>query len=116
MQITEKVKKVLEGENISLEELQMMVHQASLTSTVGGNRRYCHWLFLVDDDHEFLIDMRQVDLVEQGHGRDRVRVRHDSCSGEGCHNCGWVGDVIQRITDTSSRMVKSRRKIENVVS
>lgn len=97
IQVSERVLWVLRYEKISEEELAKMLRLAVNTRVRGFNKRYCHWIFKVNGDH--LEEMQWVDLLEVGKGKTKMLEEHDSCNGEGCHTCGWSGQVARWITD-----------------
>lgn len=107
MQVSEKVVKVMAGEQISPAELEKMLQLAAKTSLRGMNRRYHHWLFRVDGNQ--LQDMQRTDMVTFGAGNEQVLEEHDVCDGEGCHECGWVGEVSVRISDSTAAALDARR-------
>lgn len=100
MQISRKVLRVLQEEQISPTELYRMLDELAFTSIRGCNRRYFQWLFQIVGNQ--LQDMQRMDLVEIGRGRDRMLEDHDACDGEGCRECGWVGQVSRAIEDTTA--------------
>jgi hypothetical protein len=97
MRTSEKVKRVLAGENISQNELETMIRSAAKFSKEGCNRRYHHWLFNVQGDE--VVDMRTSWMKQVGRGKDRVIEEHDTCQGQGCKMCGWSGQVIRLVSD-----------------
>ena len=97
MRISTNVQRVLRGENISDDELAMMLKNAAITSLRGFNRRYFHWLFKIKGDT--LVEMQYADVREIGKGQTRMMEDHESCAGKGCHACGWVGQVGRWVTD-----------------
>jgi hypothetical protein len=100
MQISAKALRVLTAEQISAEELYRMLDEAAFTSVRGCNRRYFQWLFVVRDN--VLRDMQLLEVVEVGKGKDRMLEEHDACNGEGCRECGWIGQVSRAIADTTA--------------
>lgn len=102
VQISNKVLRVLQAENISPDELQRMLDELAFTSIRGCNRRYFQWLFRMSHDGTMLQDMQRMDVVEIGKGQNRMLEEHDACGGEGCRICGWVGQVSRAITDTTA--------------
>jgi hypothetical protein len=102
MKINPKVLRVLTAEKISPEELQQMLTEAAFTSLRGCNLRYFQWLFVKTDDT--LMDMQRADLVEIGKGQNRMMEEHDPCSGEGCKECGWVGEISRAVEDSSHQL------------
>jgi hypothetical protein len=100
MQISAKVLRVLEAEQISADELYRILDEVAFTSIRGCNRRYSQWLFVIKDD--VLLDMQYFDLVEIGRGSTRMLEEHDDCDGEGCKACGWAGQVSRAIEDTTA--------------
>lgn len=100
MQINGKVLRVLQAEKISPEELYRMLDEVAFTSIRGCNRRYFQWLFLVKDN--MLQDMQRLDLIEVGRGPHRMLEEHEACDGEGCRECGWVGQVSRAIEDATA--------------
>jgi hypothetical protein len=96
---------VLEAEKISSEELQHMLAEAAFTSLRGSNLRYVEWLFVKKNG--MLQDMQRVDLVEIGRGQNRMLEEHESCHGDGCHECGWAGEVSRAIEDGTAMAMQS---------
>lgn len=101
MQLSAKVLRVMQGEQISPEELQIMVRDSAITSLRGSNRRYHFWLFWTNPDRTSLIDMQRVDLVMVGRGDVRMLEDHEACRGEGCSTCGWAGVISRGVMDTT---------------
>ena len=98
MQLSVKVHRVLVGENISMEELHLMVEHSALTSTHEGfNRRYHHWLFEVVDGS--VLNMRYTETSKIGTGQYPQTEEHLDCGGAGCKGCGWAGEVIRMVSD-----------------
>ncbi len=106
MQISKKVLKVLQAESISAEELHRMLNEVALTSIRGCNRRFFQWLFKVDD--QMLQDMQRVDVVEIGKGQNRMMEDHEACGGEGCRECGWIGQVSRAVEDPTAEAMETR--------
>lgn len=107
MQVSLKVQRVMEAEKISAAELSHMVKRAAISrdsSNEGFNKRYFHWLFRIKGD--LLEDMRYVNLVEVGHGESSVFEEHEPCEGDGCRACGWIGEIIRRVDDNTSRSIQ----------
>ena len=103
MQISAKVLRVLTAEGITSDELHRMLKDAAFTSIRGCNRRYVQWLFVLTDD--VLMDMQQLEPVEVGgKGSNRMMEEHESCSGEGCQGCGWIGQVSRAVNDTTANL------------
>ena len=101
MQLSEKVLRVMQAEGITAAELAQMLNEVAFTSIRGCNRRYFQWLFRVQGD--VLLDMQRVDLVEVGHGTNRMTEDHDACRGEGCRDCGWSGSISRAVNDPTER-------------
>jgi hypothetical protein len=100
MELSEKVRRVMEGESISEEELAFMLDSAAITRLSGCNRRYHHWLMKVKDD-VYVEDMIFASVIELGVGEQKVLEDHEPCNGRGCHECGWRGEIIRYISDKS---------------
>jgi len=100
MQISTKVLRVLQAEDISPNELYRMLDELAFTSIRGCNRRYFQWLFRIDGNQ--LQDMQRLDLVEIGRGENRMLEDHESCNGEGCRDCGWIGQISRAVKDTTA--------------
>lgn len=105
MQISGKVLRVLKAENISPDELYRMLDDVAFTSIRGCNRRYFQWLFTVKNN--VLQDMQRADVVEVGRGPNRMLEEHEPCNGEGCHDCGWVGQVYRAINDSTAAAMQA---------
>lgn len=103
MQISGKVLRVLQAEKISPDELYKMLDDVAFTSIRGSNRRYDQWLFLVEGN--VLKDMQRAEVVQVGRGPNRMLEEHEACDGEGCIECGWVGQVSRAIVDTTAAMM-----------
>lgn len=101
MKLAPKVVRLLRAENIKLEELYHMVkHAAICRGFAPFNRMYHHWLFKIDG--ETVDDMRRTEHVTVGDPTDNwVYEEHEACKGEGCHECGWAGEVQRYVTDLS---------------
>lgn len=99
LKLSEKVQRVLQGEGIQPKEMSYMVANSAITSTEGFNRRFHHWLFLLQEGA--VQDMRTVKRLVVGQGNSSQSEQHDSCNGSGCKKCGWSGEIIRRITDKS---------------
>lgn len=95
--VTEDVKRVMSVEGISPDELNLMLNRAAITSLRGFNRRYFHWVFKVHEDT--VESMQSADMVEVGRGKGKEHMSElcESCNGEGCKECGWVGSILRRI-------------------
>src|SRR5690242_2645036 len=100
MQISAKVQRVLVEEGISGQELDYMITHAANCRLDGCNLRYFHWL--MKSVGNVLVNMRYVDHVEIGEGTATVMEEHDECKGEGCRDCGWVGNIVRRIEDATA--------------
>lgn len=100
MKLSDKVLRVLKGERIPVPKFLSMVRQAALFNKEGFNRRFFDWLLLVDGDS--VLDMRKINLMEIGKGNSKCSEEHDSCEGKGCKSCGWSGQIIRWISDSTS--------------
>lgn len=100
MQISNRVLRVLQAEKISPDELFHMLDAVAFTSIRGCNRRYFQWLFLVKND--VLLDMQRMEMTEIGRGENRMLEEHESCNGQGCRDCGWVGSVSRAVQDSTA--------------
>jgi hypothetical protein len=90
LKFSPKVQRVMQGENISADEMLKMVSRSCVTSLQGFNRRFCHWLLLVQDNEVF--DMRVNKKIPTfGFGTVRQEDDHLECLGQGCKKCGWSG-------------------------
>lgn len=107
MQISAKVLRVVQGEQISPDELYRMLGELAFTSLRGCNRRYFQWLFRVEGD--VVLDMQRLDLVEVGRGRDRMLEEHEPCDGEGCRVCGWAGHILRGVDDSTAQAMHAAR-------
>lgn len=103
MRISDKVQRVLAGEHISAEELAYMVAESAVTRLRHCNRRYFNWLFLLEGTS--LVDMQHVFVVEIGRGSNRMTEEHESCEGQGCRACGWVGSVSRAVQDATAEAI-----------
>lgn len=103
MQISPKVLRVLQAEDISAEELYRMLDEVAFTSVRGCNRRYFQWLFVLKDN--VLQDMQRADVVEIGKGSNRMLEEHEACEGQGCRTCGWVGQVSRAVEDATATAI-----------
>jgi hypothetical protein len=94
MNYSPKVKRVMEAENIGSEEMEGMIDRSCITSVQGFNRRFCHWLFLVNGTQ--IVNM-QVDRkpLNVGIGAYSHVDDHLDCKGDGCSKCGWSGKVLR---------------------
>jgi len=100
MHLSTTVLRLLCAEQISDEQIAIMLDSASLTRVRGANRRYFHWLFRVEGDE--VLWMQYFDLVEvDQQDKDKIRMLedHDTCEGAGCHDCGWVGQIGRWVSD-----------------
>jgi hypothetical protein len=97
MNLSEQVLRVLRFEEISEEQLRLMLDRAAITRLRGFNRRYFHWLFKVQGD--MLVEIQHVEMLEVGRGSTKMLEEHDPCAGMGCRECGWVGQFGRWITD-----------------
>jgi len=100
---SEKVLRILTAEGISVEELAYMVEHAAITSIDGCNRRYHQWAFRVEG--AVLLDMRYAQLMSVGRGHAWQTEEHEPCLGDGCRECGWVGEVLRGIEDTTQTAI-----------
>ena len=90
-----------------MEELAYMVEHAAIYSgSQDCNRRYFDWLFNVQGSR--LLDMRRASLATIGRGSATAYEEHDLCNGQGCKACGWVGEIIRRVHDTSAQRLDRR--------
>jgi len=97
MILSDRIQQIVKAENISAEELALMVRHAAKASVRGFNRRYFHWIFQIEG--EYLSDMQHSIITEIGTGDSKINEEHFDCYGKGCHECGWVGWVNRWITD-----------------
>jgi hypothetical protein len=97
MKLSDKVVKVMRAENISPEEMRVMLDHAAITSLRSMNRRYVHWLFKIVGGH--VIDMQHTELVQLGSGTTKMLEDHEDCGGVGCKDCGWAGQVARWVSD-----------------
>lgn len=104
MELSPKVARVLAAEGISAPELAHMLKHSAITHVRGCNRRYYSWVFARAGD--YVQDMQKVDLVEIGHGSQRMLEEHEPCSGDGCRLCGWIGSVSRAVTDTTATSLR----------
>lgn len=95
MSVSLEVQRVMEGEGISLDELQAMVERSAITSVRGFNRRFNDWIFVVKNG--VVCRMQPIDMIEVGQGRDIMYEPHTACLGRGCKECGWSGEIIRKI-------------------
>ena len=84
------VQDVLDGEDITLPDLQEMVLRGAITSLRGANRRYHHWFFEYDSKRNFVSRMFlhlpvMMDVSSW--------VSCTGCGSWGCKQCGWSGQV-----------------------
>jgi len=103
MRVNVKILKILREEKISAEELGVMLDKAAITSIRGFNRRYFHWLFLMQGN--VLKKMEHAQMTEIGipyDDYDLVKEDHDLCDGKGCASCGWIGQVGRWVTDKAA--------------
>lgn len=107
MKLHEKILRIMQEEQISVEELMFMVEHAAKTSLRGCNRRYHHWLFLVEG--EVLKDMQYAEgIPEVGNGLVEMMEDHLPCQGRGCKACAWSGSIIRKISDTTAISLDKR--------
>ena len=90
---SDKVIQVMASEGITSLELHSMLIRAAITSVRGFNRRFHQWLFSLNNST--VEDMQCVDMVQTGHGSERMQEDCESCSGAGCKECGWVGQILR---------------------
>lgn len=94
--ITPQVKKVIDTEGISTTELAEMVDHSAKSSQRGHNRRYHSWLFRVAPTGT-VESMISTEFKVVGSGENAMWEEHDACAGAGCHECGWVGEIVRKI-------------------
>lgn len=98
LRLSEQVVRVCRGEGISQTELEYMVERAAMTSARGHNRRYFNWLFKVTP---FPPDKVKVtSMVTAGAlvaHEDVMFEEHEACKGEGCKDCGWLGEIARHV-------------------
>lgn len=89
-----QVLRVLEGEKISLEELDEMVKKSAITTHPRGNRRFHGWVFDISGNQ--LQHMSKAELVTLEVKGSMELVIEDlcpHCDGDGCKTCGWAGEA-----------------------
>ena len=93
-QLSPKVRAVMSAECIGEEEMQHMLSHSAISSITGGNRRFHHWLFLVNGLQAQ--DMVRVEFSTVGEDRGEG-FTEDVCFDcelneiRGCQACGWRG-------------------------
>ena len=97
MELSDQVLRVLSFERISEGELAEMLRKAAITRRRGFNRRYFHWIFKTEGD--VLVAMQRLEVIGIGKGDTRMLEDHDACEGQGCHECGWIGQVGRWVSD-----------------
>lgn len=93
--ISEKVRRVMEAEGISEDELEHMIQHAAPTTNERGNRRFHHWLFAINPIGAVL-NMSYMEVPVQYHQGTTDMEAYDecpNCEGHGCKACGWTGEV-----------------------
>lgn len=101
MKLTTQVLTVLQEEHISPEEFGMMLNRLAVIRGPGYNRRFHHWVFLIEG--ETVVSMQRLLPLEVGEGDSSVREDHDECEGRGCKACGWSGYVLRKVSDATAR-------------
>lgn len=106
MQISGRVMKILKAEGISTEELYHMVEHAAMCSIRGCSRRYYQWVFWLGNDS--LKDMQHAEPLTVGEGEARMMETHEGCGGDGCRECGWIGEFSRGIQDGTAESLEGR--------
>lgn len=99
-----QVLRVIEGEAISLDELDEMVRKSAITTHERGNRRFHGWIFDITGNQ--LQHMSKAELVTldlQGSIDLVVEDACPECEGDGCKHCGWVGLAMIRYKAVAKR-------------
>lgn len=90
--VSEQVQRVMDATAITMEELHVMVDRAAIiTHPSGCNRRYHNWLMDVRKDS--VLYLRKFEMTDYSQGARSVVEECDECFGDGCVQCGWVGEV-----------------------
>lgn len=88
----ERLARVLKEEGISPEQFEEMVKHASVYSKSDrGNRRYHNWVLDIQDG--VCQSMSKLQIVQIGNGKTPMYEDCSQCDGDGCHFCGWIGEV-----------------------
>lgn len=93
--VSAQVKRVIKGEGISEAELDTMAKKAAINTHDRGNRRFHGWIF--DIQGNTLQRMTQdIQRIVRRQGSTNLTVHEDceECDGDGCKECGWVGEVV----------------------
>lgn len=93
--LSERVKRIARIEGISEQELLEMIRRSAPCTHDRGNRRFHTWVFSIDKRTNECEDMASYEFFEEGQPgmRGWVFEEHLACSGEGCRDCGWWGEV-----------------------
>ena len=93
-QLSEQVKRVMDETAISMTDLQVMVDRAAIiTHSSGCNRRYRSWLMHVNGNCVLLL--RKFEMTDYSQGARSEVEECEECWGDGCKECGWVGQVLR---------------------
>jgi hypothetical protein len=93
VKLSEKVKHVMNRENISEQELFSMIHLSSPLKDKKGNRRFHEWAFYTVDDN--IIDMFHLERPKyRGTGQKPVYKPCEVCGGKGCKDCHYHGYIL----------------------
>lgn len=98
IEFSAQVRRVAEGEDLTLTEIERMVRLAARCTHERGNRRFHDWVFAVQDAGQRTVVERMVrhTLTDYASGAAFVLEDCESCEGQGCHDCGWAG-VVKRL-------------------
>jgi hypothetical protein len=96
-QLSEQVQQVMEQTAITMDDLLVMLNRsATITHPSGCNRRYHGWLLHVQDD--LVLRMQKLEMTDYSQGCKSQIEECDECFGDGCIQCGWIGQVKRLAT------------------
>jgi hypothetical protein len=89
--LSAQVKRVMTQAAITLEELRVMIERAAIISHPVCNRRYHKWGMKIEGTK--IILLRKLEMVDYSSGAASVIEDCEECEGDGCPDCGWIGQV-----------------------
>lgn len=91
---SERVQRICREESIGEDEFQYICRHAALVTEGSFNRRFHGWLLDIREGLCHNMKMIHLQTVGRATGNGWIEEEHEQCGGEGCHACGWAGQVV----------------------